>query len=367
MKKGFVLVLLTVVFIGCNQTQKKPVVEEQDGEEIIESKRAELEFKIDEKIEVLYYVFLLTDYPLVSRYSTTYKEAAIEYFQPYKEHEVIPIIEGLFEQGFGADFPVNWIFQYGELPELEKKGEVDFPFELISSDSLELFRKALSSFYIDAKCDSFFVSQKGFLDKMILSAEDSIERKDIIEVIEDYYGIYKEAKYTMVLSPLLHQGGFALERTDVAEQYAFVGPNKVKDSVPQFDQVFLEQDMIIHEFGHNYVNPVVDQFLDQTIELEKVLYPIVKERVREEGYAYWDSYLYELVDRSITIRIAEAIYGKAAGEELLAYEKSVGFEHCEFLIEVLKKYEDNRTEFKTFSDFFPSLIESLETEINRTK
>ncbi len=360
MKTSILFFLLFTLF-ACNQPQKKEAVANKEEQEEVVLK-PKLQIVVDEKVEVLYYAFLLTDYPLVSRYSTTYKEAAQAYFEPYKEHQAIQLAEGLFEQGFGADFPINWIFQYSEFPKLEKGGEVDFPFELISSDSLELFAEALRSFYVEAKCDSFLQMQRSFMNKMIQSAEDSIERLDIIEVIEDYFGEQKNAEYIMALSPLLHQGGFSAERTDVPILEAFVGPNKVVDSIPQFDQAFLEQDMIIHEFGHNYVNPVVDEFLAQTHRLKEVLYPLVEENIKSEGYYSWESYLYELIDRSTTIRITEDVYGKEAAQELLDYEKSVGFEHCEMVVELLKSYEGNRKQYPAFNDFFPVLIQSLEKE-----
>lgn len=352
--------ILLFLLFACGHVEKKKAVENSKQEQATNTIPPKLQMIVDEKVEVLYYVFLLTDYPLISKYATSYKADALNYFEPYKQHEAVALANDLFEQGFGADFPINWIFQRTEFPAFEKRGEVDFPFELIKSDSLDLFANALRSFYLDAKCDSFLQMQQPFLEAMLKSTQAKLKRTDIIEVLEDYFGVQKKAEYIVAISPLLHQGGFSAERTDVPVLEAFVGPNKIADSIPLFDHVFLEQDMIIHEFGHNYVNPVVDQYLDQTLALKDSLYPLVEENIKSEGYFAWDSYLYELVDRSTTIRIIENIYGKEAAQELLEYEISVGFEHCQIVIELLKEYESKRKIYPTLADFFPLIIEGLE-------
>lgn len=365
MKHIITSALVLTLSLGCQSVKEKTSsddLKKEDSTVLETSKNTELEISIDEKVEVMYYVFALTDYPLVSRHASTYKAAVLDYFKPYQQHKAVKIAKELFELGFGADFPISWIYQYDQLPELQKTAEVDFPFELIAADSLDLFRDALKEFYMDSDCKGFIASQQSFLDEMIQSTKDSITSNNIIEIIEDYFGVRKEASYTLVLSPLLHQGGFSVERMGKAQLYAVVGPNKIKDSIPQFDRVFLEQDMIIHEFGHNYTNPIIDQHYDQMIELGEVMFPLVKEAAAEEGYASWEAYLYELLDRSTTIRITESTYGHEAAEELLNYEKSVGFEHCELLLGALKEYEKQRDKYKKLGDFFPEIIRVLESE-----
>lgn len=355
------LFLLAILFISCSDHAAK----QEAPLSPIPTKSKAIEFQVDHRVETLYFIFLLTEYPLISRHESAYKIAAQKHFANYQNHQAVSFASALFERGFVADTPVNWLLQYSELPDLEQQYTVDFPFELvgISPDSTALFREYLLDFYAVAKCDSFIHSQQDFLDAMLQSVQQNMVRKDLINLIEDYVGTPKDARYTVVLSPLLHQGGFAIERTGDAALFALVGPNGLQNELPHFDHVFLEQDLVIHEFSHNYTNAVVDAFLDQTQDLEKAIFHTVKADAAEQGYDSWEAYLYELLVRSTTLRIVEKNYGPDAAQELLDYEKSVGFGHCTVVLEALKSYEANREQFPTLQHFFPEIIAALEADL----
>lgn len=194
---------------------------------------------------------------------------------------------------------------------------------------------------------------------MVSGVRDSFSRKDIIQVIENYFGIKESAEYAVVLSPLLHSGGFTIEVADRHELYALVGPGGLKDSFPEFDKVFLEQDLVIHEFSHNYANPVVEQFMDETKKFEKDLFPAVREKVEQEGYATWEGFMFELIVRATTIRIVENMYGTEAATELTNYEISVGFEYVIEIVDELKIYEAQRDKYPTLAEFYPNIIRRL--------
>lgn len=327
--------------------------------ETVEATMKPLHIRSDHRLETLYFVFLLADYPLVSRHSTAYKQRAAEYFEPHKAHPAVSLALELFEQGFVADYPVNWVFQCSPFPDFEKQETVDFPFDILSSDSTELFREALIDFYHVAECEKFLQKQQPLLDDMTTQVWANLKRKDIISVIENYFGIEKPGTYELVLSPLVHQGGFGVEQMDHPKLIAMVGPNGLQDSMPGFDHVFMEQDMVIHEFSHNYGNPIIDAFLPKTSDIESWMFPLIKEAAEAEGYGTWEAYLYELLVRSTTIRIVHQVYGPEAARELMDYEESAGFGHSVLLSDLLKTYEANRQAYATLHDFFPEILKWL--------
>ncbi len=353
-----ILTFLSWIFFSCCGNKSNP-----DRPPAIAAKpKPALVFKTDKRVETLYMVFLFSDYPVMTTYSNAYKSAALAYFGPFKNHRAITLAKDLVPRGFVADYAVNWLFQYSEFPKFEKTRTVNFPFEVrpIDQDSLALFAQALRDFYVKAKCDSFFSAQQAFLNAMTVAVKDSFTRKDIIKVIEDYFGVHKAAEYVIILSPLMHSGGFAIERTDVNELYALVGPNGGEGALPQFDRTFLEQDLVIHEFSHNYGNPIVDRYRAQTQSLEKDLFPPIMKQVQAEGYGNWHAFLQELLIRATTIRIVEHVYGQKAATELMDYEKSVGFAYVTTLTEALKTYESQRSKYPDLSAFYPEIISGLE-------
>ena len=353
--KALYVLFLIVILANCKNK----------GGSLVSPESSSVFFSTDKRIETLYFVFLLSDYPLVTTHSSGYKTSVLHYFDKYRDHQAVLLAKELTSKGFSFDYAVNWVYQHSDFPALEKSYEVSFPFHerKISPDSLERFREELVRFYHQTNCDGFFTVQHEFLEQMVDRVEGSFGKKNIIGVIEDYYGVKKDADYYVILSPLLHSGGFSIERSNLhdkkKELYAVIGPSGLKDSLPEFDKVFLEQDMVIHEFSHNYANPIVEKFIHQTASLEQAVYNPVKKKVKEEGYDSYEAFLYELIVRATTLRIVEIVYGEEEAEQLLEYEKSAGFASIEKVAEALKKYEKQRDKYPSLEEFFPEIINSL--------
>jgi hypothetical protein len=268
------------------------------------------------------------------------------------------------DKGFGADYAANWIFQFTDFPSFQKINEVNYPFgELnLNPDTLELFRKELINFYNASKCDSFFASQKDFLDTMISRASDSFSKKDLPKIIEEYYGVRKNADFFVTLSPLLHSGGYGIDCDNKTknknELIALIGPNGETEFIPTFDNEFIEQDLVIHEFGHSYANPIVDKFAADTKPFESTLFPPIKDKLSDEGIVQ-ESFTYELIVRAVTIRIVANTYGQVQADKLLDYEKSIGFTYVMDIADELKNYESQRDKYPTLTDFYPQIIKRL--------
>lgn len=329
-----------------------------------EEKKAEtlIEFRIDKRIESCYIVFLLTGkYPVMTPFANEYKTDALAYFSKHKNHKAVWLADYLVQRKFYADYAVSWMLQHSDFPDFNKNYAINFPFEgrQLNADTLELFREEMINFYKDADCEQFFTAQQNFLEKMVASVRSDLTRQDLVKIIEDYFGEKKEAGYTVILSPLVHSGGFAVERTDKNELFAVIGPGGVQEGFPQFEKVYLEQDMIIHEFSHNYANPVTEKFMKKTRKFEAKLFPPVKEAVTNEGYADWESFITELIVRATTLRIVERTYGREAAEELLEYENYVGFIYVRDIADELKIYEAQRKKYPGFEHFYPQIVKRL--------
>lgn len=165
------------------------------------------------------------------------------------------------------------------------------------------------------------------------------------------------------MSPLLHSGGFNSEIIDNEGKlnvYATIGPNGEIDFIPVFDKDYLETDMVLHEFGHSFVNPLMDKYEKKIEKLkEKYFSKKLKSDAKNEGYSEWKYVFNELLLRATTIKITEKNFGKDKANELIEYEKSVGFGLVENIIEILRLYENNRDKYPTFDDFYPTLLRKM--------
>lgn len=333
----------------------------------------QLTFSFDKRVETMYIVLMLTGKydMLISQHTTSYKQKTKTYFEKHKKHHAIKLATTLIDQGFSFDYAASWICQFSDFPGFQSIYTVGYPLSdslknggrTISKQSLADFQQALISFYHDAECDNFFTQQESFASVMLTKTQQTFTHKKLPQIIENYYGIHKQASFTVILSPLLHSGGYEvdckLKQDSSLTLVAMVGPDGVTNGIPLFDTTFLEQDLIIHEFGHSYEYAIVERYMPQTLQYEKVLFPPVKTLVENEGYSEWTSFMHELIVRSVTLRIVEQEYGKDAAAGLLAYEKSVGFGYVEYITDELKKYEQQRNKYPTLEDFFPQIIKRL--------
>jgi hypothetical protein len=169
--------------------------------------------------------------------------------------------------------------------------------------------------------------------------------------------------YTIVLSPLLHHGGFSV-RVRMAdggtEVYSIVGSHGVSDGKPTFGTAGDFRYLVWHEFGHAFANPLVDLFAER-VERTDALFPALREQMRRQGYDDWRSVVYEHLVRASTVRFAFCELGEATGKEALEEEISRRFLYMPALCTKLEQYEKSRGRCTSLADFFPQLLDVFET------
>jgi hypothetical protein len=346
MKKTIFLILFLVSFISNGQKQ-------------------ELNITIDERIETIYTIAFLDDYFLINKHDNLYKSKLENDFKALKNHKAVALFNTLSEKhGFNFNNVTDWVLQFGEFPELNKVREVINPdsFDESKGDYLiNKFKKEFISFNQDPLFQAYLVEINALNEKVINQVKESKSIQHLPAYLEKYYG-NELGSYNLILSPLVHSGGFNSKfiADGKIEVYAIIGPNGEIEHIPYFEKKYLEMDMVLHEFGHSFVNPLTEKF-QKEIETIKAKYynERLKKDGKSQGYGEWKHLFNELVIRAITIRIANEYFGAEKAEELLNFEKSIGFSLVESIVEILKEYENSRGKYSRFDDFYPILIERM--------
>lgn len=331
------------------------------------SQTNELKISIDERIETLYIVASLNDYFLVSNHDSEYKHLLKKDLKELKSHKAVQLFDTLSKKYHFTFFrPVEWTLQFSSFPEFKKiKSRADnsgltYPKE--KEYLLKKFRKELILFHQDSLVQKYLREVTPLNKKVISQVKSSSSINQLTSYLEEYYG-KNFGSYHLIISPLLHSGGFNAEMiNDKGEKeiYALIGPNGEIDFIPYFDKDYLEMDLIIHEFGHSFVNPLIEKYNDEVESLKtKYFTEKLKKDAKSQGYSEWKYVFNELLLRATTIRIAEQNFGKEKAEKLLNYEKSVGFSLVENIVEILKEYDLNRDKYDVFDKFYPTLIERM--------
>ena len=327
---------------------------------------SKLKITIDERIETLYSVAFFNDYFLINSHENLYKNTLKNKLNVLKNHKAVQLFDSLSTKyNFSYYRTVEWILQYSNFPELKKTKNKADDYSTVSEDKeylLEEFKDELIKFNQDTLFQKYLKAIKPLNEKIISQVQNSKTINKLPSYIEDYYG-KKLNSYNLILSPLLHAGGFNSEIINAngeKEVYALLGPNGEIDFVPYFDKDFIETDLILHEFGHSFVNPLMEKYENNVESLRSTYFTKELEKNgKDQGYSEWKYIFNELLLRATTIHIAKQKFGNKKAEKLLDFEKSVGFELVEKIVEILKEYELNRHTYATFDEFYPILIERM--------
>lgn len=293
--------------------------------------KSELNITIDERIETIYSIAFLDNYFLVSNHDNLYKSKLRKKLDALKNHKAVVLFDTLSKKhGFNFYKVTHWALQFGKFPELNKVREVAEPYPFVETDSeylLKNFKKEFISFNQDSLFQEYLTEIKPLNEKIIDQVKESKTIQELPTYLERYYGT-ELGSYNLILSPLVHSGGFNAEfiENGKKEVYAIIGPNGEIDFIPYFDQDYLETDMILHEFGHSFVNPLMDKY-DKEIESLKNQYFTKKleQSGKNQGYKEWKYIFNELLLRATTIRITEKNFGTEKAKELLDYENQLDF------------------------------------------
>jgi hypothetical protein len=222
---------------------------------------------------------------------------------------------------------------------------------------VEAFLAALRDFTRETHFMSFYTSHADFYATLTGQVEKMIDPAGLT-MLEDYYGMQQHS-YNIILVPLFHPGGFGPRipaGNGVFDVYSINGPQGVSGDIPNFGGANDYRELIWHEFGHSFINPLTEANNDLVFPYENLANPIAR-KMKRMAYTNWETIVNEHVIRAITTRLVAQMDGKEAGRILLETERSKGFRYIDVLAERLKEYETNRGEYPTLESFYRRLME----------
>jgi len=314
---------------------------------------------IDPRIEFWQIFNLVAGNPGINYIDTDYKTDIIDYFSKYKGHSSIQYLRGNYQKFFGSmDEP------YSLLPSLE----LDFTFRKDVSENrwkdhqeIDSLLFAFRQFAEDTDFAKFFNSQSDFytllFNNTAYTLSDFSERERMLK----YYGIGDTESHAFeVIINVLGFGNFGIGLTTESqdEHYAIVSPGRAISGIPVYSKLELEK-LIWHEFGHSFTNPLVDK---HWTDLEKlsILHDPIRESMESQAYQAWKTVVYEHMTRALACRFEASKYG----DEFARYsqeriEAGRRFIYVAPMIDQLKTYEQNRSNYANLGSFMPLIVERL--------
>ena len=359
-KKIFLISIITITFSCSNKLTKKNIIVKSDHNIMTLS----ICFEIANKG---FWNFSFDDYQPM-------KKLARERFEQFQDHEAVHFIDSLVDKGFWLDAMVEVMLKSSPLPNAELQYNLEeSTLKRLSDDKNEAqllvnkFITSLNNFYIDTKMAEFFNENESYLESVNLEVSNNLPDENFIQAMEDYYGKENES-YTLIPMPTLyHTMGFGKRiNADIGYKvFNVFGPLIVtKDSLDfgfGFDDAKEIDELTVHEFGHSFINPILD-LSDNTeiIDAYENLFDPIKKEMKSQGYGSWRSCVAEHFVRLGEIRISYKLGDSVRAERLRdEYVNNRNFIYIPHLEKTIEEYEANRNLYKSIDDYITKLIYSL--------
>jgi hypothetical protein len=309
---------------------------------------------VNPRIELMSVVQLLSGYALVTRYESPYTGDAQRHFAPFSAHPAAIMFREMSEAGFAFSHVPTAMLSLTEPPALEPRVYFE-PLMLQAAggeEQLLIFAEALRDFVKQSRFLAFFDAHRDTYAAMAEHSWPAVQQARA--VLEEYTGTPLQNS-TVVLGPLLHDGGFAARyrpESGPAEAYAFIGPSRgVSNDLPEFGGSARLLQQVGHEFAHLVVDPVTSVH-DPLVQRHSSLYDPIADVMRRNAYPRWETVVNEHIIRAITTRLAFRERGEEAGRQELTRELQRGYVHLPALLGRLEEYEQNRGQYPTIEEFY---------------
>jgi hypothetical protein len=290
------------------------------------------------------------------------------YFVPFQNHRAVNLAKKLWETHKINISALSTLVVYlGDPPGLIPRNKLDpLPAELDSRwtvDVIPEFIEAAREFSRDSDYMVFFDSQKQLFNCSIMNLHESLDDKNLVEWFENYFS-YMPDNYTIIVGMQTGFGnyGASITRMDGTNDfYSIIGAHSpfFWNGIPRFSSSRVIP-IVVHEFCHPYINPLVAQHRERLRESGEELYSYNKAKLGGIGCLAWNHMMNEYIVRACVIRY---LYGKGDSEGVerqIHGDENQGFTGIRALADLFEEYENNRDKYPNMDSFIPRIAIYLE-------
>lgn len=256
----------------------------------------------------------------------------------FPEDKNNPALTKLFELGETIDYSTLVQLMY-RLPEFPHEEGMEYSSEILSSTAYDLLLirsiiEQVNQFSKSAHFEEVWKNLDSARSATLQQLDEHKPSQKLIGELEHFYG-QSYSQYEIVPSLTLWSGpGFGIRSQEENKATFVLGPLE-KDYDFTSD---LFTSLTIHEFGHSFVNHIVEENND-IISKTSELFEEIEASIRQQGYSNWSTCVIEHFVRAGEVIIPELMGDNATSQSNLQYhviEKD--FIYLEYLVDRLKEY-----------------------------
>jgi Domain of unknown function (DUF4932) len=294
-----------------------------------------------------------------------------KHFDKFKNHPAVLLSDSLLRNEIFYSDELMEILLYSEpLPGTKYKYSLDNTPYNNRIALINRWKQKVSDFYIDADVEEFLKSNKSFYDGAKKEVLSNLPPGDFIVQMETFYRDEK-IKYTIIPAPEMQTGDQRGVGPYVRTKNGMLVYQIISASIPveplnklsEYTKFgFDDREYILlnarHEFGHSFVNPLLERadITELLNRREQLFTPALRKVMENQNYGTWWDCVAEHLVRLGEIRIAER-----SGDSLLA--KNLRGENIQnkkfiFLPELERKVREFESDkkYKSFLSFLPKLL-----------
>ena len=303
-------------------------------------------------------------YGLMNEESNQYTDTVKDFFGKYQTSTIYNEIEAMIPNGFTFGRPVELMLSLGD----SKDFSMQYPLSELciqysgGVEKITSLLNQLNDFSKETKYFEFFETIKSYYDPYLQKADNYLQTVPFIPMIEDFYG-KEQNSYNFIFSVLM-VGHFGIQFFDKKNMSADLFSVFCPDNRDNIEEIF-SAGIIFHEFSHPFINPltekynhVAEKYSDAYERLKRYKLPDYK-----SGYGDWQECINEHFVRASAIYLLSKCERKEDAKRFLENDLYCGYKYIPAILELYNHYDNNRKKYKTFDEFYPTLLKVFENEI----
>lgn len=281
-------------------------------------------------------------------------------FKSYLNSKNLQVIKSYFDKKFYLQYS-NLLLNIGDFPNAKIDSSTRFINEFSSLQDGEIFIAAFNNFFNEIRFNDFLENYKPYYNEMILEVTQNIPKQNFITEMEHFYG-KKVANYNLYPSlTLSFSQGFGVGGENMVGNIfaCFSKPEKINNPKALelgFNNETSIRTICIHEFGHSFINPVVDKVDANIIDGKSALFTPIKAKMSEQGYTEWKICLYEHFVRANEVIITRLLKDNQKADAIL--KDNYGNRSFIYLPQIIEQLE-----FWYYNEYFEKSYDEKVKEI----
>ena len=332
------------------------------------------EVAVDPRVELMTVLFRLAGADEYQRDRNPPWRAAFEAWgAPLRDHPAVAYARRVrSERGVSFDAPMSLAVHLPPFDSLEA-WERWTPLPSLDArwrpEEARAFAALAARFARESRFEEFLAGRAAQAEAAVARANAQLDSADLGWVTRFFGGSAEGPRFHLVQALGMGSQNFGprVVRSDGTEDvFSINGVDSVgADGLPV---VRLAPTLVVHEFGHSFVNPATARHRALLEGSAKSLQRTAQEKFEAQAYGAWTAVLDETLDRAVEVRYVQAHRGDSAARIHAARQVQRGFWAVPALARAYaERYESDRARYPTFADFLPvvrAVIDSVVREVS---